>query len=76
MFKALLLTKTDDAPLSAAVTDLDDDRLPAGDVLVRGRDHFDACPQCGHAPLSSQVQPDLAASVGQIANMLEKWLKR
>lgn len=35
MFKALLLTKTDDAPLSAAVTDLDDDRLPAGDVLVQ-----------------------------------------
>ena len=35
MFKALLLTKTDDAPLSAAVTDLDEDRLPAGDVLVQ-----------------------------------------
>ncbi len=35
MFKALLLNKTDDAPLSAAVTDLDEDRLPAGDVLVQ-----------------------------------------
>ena len=49
---------------------------PASDVLVRGRDHFDACPQCGHAPLSSKAQPDLSAGVGPIANMLEKWLKR
>ena len=49
---------------------------PASDALVRGRDHFDACPQCGHAPLSSKAQPDLSAGVGPIANMLEKWLKR
>jgi acrylyl-CoA reductase (NADPH) len=34
MFNAILLTKTD-AGTSAAVTDLDDARLPAGDVTVR-----------------------------------------
>ena len=35
MFKALLLTKTDDGKLHAAVSELTEDQLPAGDVLVQ-----------------------------------------
>lgn len=35
MFQALLLTKTDDGKTQAAVTSLDDDRLPPGEVLVQ-----------------------------------------
>jgi acrylyl-CoA reductase (NADPH) len=34
MFKALLLTKHDDKSVTAAIEQLDDDRLPDGDVLV------------------------------------------
>ena len=35
MFQALLLTKTDDGKTQAAVTDLDETQLPAGEVLVQ-----------------------------------------
>ena len=35
MFKALLLTKTDTAAPHAAITELDEAQLPAGDVLVQ-----------------------------------------
>ena len=35
MFKALLLTKTDDGALRCEVTELQDSQLPAGDVLVQ-----------------------------------------
>ena len=35
MFKALLLTKSDDGQLSCAVTELDEAQLPAGEVLVQ-----------------------------------------
>lgn len=35
MFKALLLTKSDDGQLQAAITDLDESALPAGEVLVQ-----------------------------------------
>lgn len=34
MFKALLLTKHDDKSVTAAIEELDDDRLPEGDVTV------------------------------------------
>ena len=35
MFKALLLTKTDDAGLAANLSELDESQLPAGEVLVQ-----------------------------------------
>lgn len=35
MFKALLLTKTEDGPVQWAVTELDESQLPDGDVLVQ-----------------------------------------
>ena len=34
MFKALLLTKHDDKSVTSAIEDIDEERLPAGDVLV------------------------------------------
>lgn len=49
---------------------------PTSDVLIAGRDHFDACPKCGHAPLDSAPASALPAGIAQIANNLEKWLKR
>jgi hypothetical protein len=45
-------------------------------VLLPGHDHFDACPKCGHAPLDSKPVSSLPANIAQIANILEKWLKR
>ncbi len=50
--------------------------VPDSDVLMPGHNYFSACPKCGHAPLSSQEQPYLSTGVGQIANMLKRWLKR
>ena len=35
MFQGLLLTRTDDGALKAAVTELDDAQLPPGDVVVQ-----------------------------------------
>jgi len=35
MFKALLLTKAEDGPIQAAVTELDESQLPEGSVLVQ-----------------------------------------
>ena len=55
MFKALLLTKTDDGATQARVTELDDARLPAGEVLVQishsTLNYKDALAITGQAPV-------------------------
>ena len=35
MFKALLLTRSEDSPLQCELTELDESRLPEGEVLVQ-----------------------------------------
>jgi acrylyl-CoA reductase (NADPH) len=75
MFKAILLTKSD-AGTSAAVTDLDDARLPAGDVTVRVEwstvNYKDALAITGRSPIvrTWPMVPgiDLAGTVEQSAS--------
>lgn len=49
---------------------------PVSDALVPGRDHFDACPKCNHAPLEAKAASDLAGGMAQLAGALEKVFRR
>ncbi len=55
VFKALLLTKSDDGKPSCAVTDLDESQLPAGEVLMQVAystlNYKDGLALTGHAPV-------------------------
>lgn len=45
--------------------------VPRSDVLMRGIDHFDACPACGHQPLEMQAaRAPIAELVEQIKRLL------
>ena len=49
---------------------------PNSDVLTRGHDYFEECPQCAHTPLQSQAVDEAPAVLAQWTQTLEKWLKR
>jgi len=50
--------------------------VPRSDALMPGHDHFDSCPKCGHAPLSSEPVGNLPTGMGRMAETVEKWLRR
>ena len=60
MFQGLLLTRTDDGALKAAVTELDDAQLPPGDVMVQishsTLDYKDGLDQSGFAITNPNAQ--------------------
>jgi hypothetical protein len=49
---------------------------PTRDALTPGVDFFNACPQCGHKPLTATAWKSPAPGAGQLLQALSDWLKR
>ena len=48
---------------------------PRSDVLMRGIDHFDACPACGHKPLETQAASAARATIAGLAEQVRRMMR-
>lgn len=48
---------------------------PRSDALIRGIDHFDACPTCGHRPLETQAASAGWAALAELADKMTRLMR-
>ena len=48
--------------------------VPRSDVLIRGIDHFQACPACGHQSLETQAANTAQVALAELADKIKRLL--
>jgi len=46
---------------------------PRSDVRIRGIDHFDCCPACGHQPLETKAASTAQVMLAEVADRMKRF---